>query len=223
MTAVYLIRHPQTTWNVESRYQGRLDAPLSPQGRREARLLAAALKNHRFDAIYTSPLQRAQALASEVAEASGSPVEVDERLTEIAMGPWEGLYRQEIEDAYPELYSRWYTDPESVRFPGAESLEDVMSRTCSSMADIFAGHPAAHIAVVSHSAVIRVLVIAALGLGLRSFHMLHMSNAGITTICGTEAPGRLLTLNSLESVYGSPVQSALAHDCVSWKQWRPTL
>ena len=223
MTAVYLIRHPQTTWNAESRYQGRLDAPLSPQGRRQARLLAAALKHQRFDVMYTSPLQRARALASEIAQASGSPLLVDERLTEIAMGPWEGLYREEIEESYPELYSRWYSDPEGVTFPGAESLSQVMSRACSSIADIFSAHPTGHVGVVSHSAVIRVLVIAALGLGLHSFHALHMSNAGITTLCGTEAPGSLLTLNSLDSLYGSPVQSAVAQDCVSWKQWRPTL
>lgn len=216
MTVLYVVRHPQTTWNVEQRYQGRLEAPLSAEGKSQSRLLASRFKRGQLDAVYSSPLRRALTVAHDLAQAAAVPLRIDQRLTEIAMGPWEGLILSEIIRGYPDLYQAWYTEPENVRFPEGESLSDVRDRALSAVRDIHAGHPDDSIAVVSHSAVIRVLAAASLSLDLRHIHSLHVHNCGITTFCGVQLAGSLMTFNSLEAVCGSPVASAKSQSCANW-------
>ncbi|GAC1334418.1 MAG: alpha-ribazole phosphatase [Chloroflexota bacterium] len=220
MTAVYLLRHPETTWNAAQRYQGRLESPLSAQGRRQVRLLAGALTGQRFDVIYTSPLLRARSLSQELARTTGSPLCIDQRLTEMAQGVWEGLYVDEIQLRYARLHERWYRAPDRVRFPGGENLQEVRLRALSLLSHVYATYPDGHVAVVTHSVVIQTIVAAAMNLSLKNIHAIQISNASITTLCGTEAPGSILTLNALESLHRSPLESASAHDCVSWSQRR---
>ncbi|MBV9279096.1 MAG: histidine phosphatase family protein, partial [Chloroflexi bacterium] len=83
-------------------------------------------------------------------------------------------------------------------------------------------HPGGHVALVTHSVVIMSMVAAALRLDLEHLHRLRISNTSVTTLCGTEPPGSLLTLNDVYGVYGSPVASAVAQDCVRWKLRRVT-
>src|SRR5690349_9009060 len=121
MTAVYVLRHPQTTWNVEERYQGRLEAPWNVEGERQCTLAVQAFEGQELAAIYSSPLRRALDLARALSRRSGSQLIVDHRLTEIGMGPWEGLYRTQIKDRFGALFEEWYDRPDLVRFPGGES------------------------------------------------------------------------------------------------------
>lgn len=216
MTLLYVLRHPQTTWNAEQRYQGRLEAPVSPQGRVQSRMVSRAFAGCPLVAVYSSPLGRAQYLARDLARATDAPLVFDQRLTEIAQTPWEGLYLPEIRDRFPDLYAEWYATPDRVRFPAGESLRDVRARALSAVADIYAQQPNCHVAVVTHSVVIQVLVAAALELNLRHIHRIHTHNAGITTFCGTAAPGRLLSLNVTEGPYRrTPAADAAAQACVS--------
>jgi probable phosphoglycerate mutase len=152
--------------------------------------------------------------------ATGAPLRTDHRLTEIGQGVWEGLYLDEIKSHYPDLYDQWYTRPDTVVFPAGEGLKDVCRRALSSLSDLFRRYPDGNVAVVTHSIVIMALVASALGMELRQIHRIRVANAGITTICGTEIPGALLSLNVTESLHGSPVASAVAQDCVSWKRRR---
>jgi len=223
MTAVYVLRHPQTTWNVAERYQGRLESDLSAEGRLQSRAVSRTFRGHSLDAVYSSPLQRALSMAREIAQASDSSLSIEQRLTEIAMGPWEGLDHAQIRTRYPRLYEEWYARPDAVHFPGGESIAGVQRRVLSFMSALYARHPGGHVAVVTHSAVIQALVAATLSLDLRYIHHIRISNGGITTICGTELPGSLLTLNSISTLYPSPVSGAAASDCVSWRRRRVTL
>lgn len=220
MTAVYVLRHPQTTWNVEERYQGRLEAPLSPEGRRQARQVAKAFAPGDLDAIYSSPLLRARDLARAIVEATGSRLYFDNRLTELGLGCWEGLHVSEIRQRYPALYDEWYLRPDTISFPHGESLAAVRDRSQSALADVFARHPEGNVALVTHSAVVQVLVASALSLDLRHIHQLRISNAAITTLCGIQAPGSVLSINATESLYHSPVASAAAQQCIGWKPRR---
>jgi broad specificity phosphatase PhoE len=223
MTAIFVLRHPQTTWNAEERYQGRLDAPLSRLGGEHACLIASSFGRGELDAVISSPLSRARSLAVALAKAGGAPLHLDQRLTEIALGAWEGLYRHEICARFPELYERWYTRPDEVRFPGGESVHEVRRRALGALADIFRLWPEGHVAVISHNVVIQVMVGAALALDLRHLHRIRVSNGGITTLCGTEAPGSVLTLNETAALYRSPAGSAAAENCVGWRSRRVTL
>jgi broad specificity phosphatase PhoE len=220
MTAVYVLRHPETTWNLAQRYQGRLESPLSDLGKQQAVRAASAFSPGTVDAVVTSPLRRARSLADEVATRTGAPVVVDHRLTELGQTSWEGLYLDEIRVRYPEMYDRWYLRPDTVRFPEGEDVADVQRRGLSALADIFARYPEGHVAVITHSVVIQVLVATALALDLRQIHRLRVSNVGITTLCGMEIPGAVLTLNALDPQ--SPVASASAQGCATWKPRRIT-
>lgn len=215
MTAVYVLRHPQTTWNREERYQGRLESPLSAEGQSQARLAARAFAAGGLAAVYTSPLRRALALAREVAQAADSPLVVDHRLTEIGQTLWEGLPVGLIEQRYPDLYQLWRTRPDLVRFPEGESVHDVRVRAMSALEEIYVAYPGCHVAVVTHSVVVQVLAACALEVDLRYLHRVPAANAAITTLCGSHAPGRLLSLNVCDHLFHSPVASATAHDCVS--------
>lgn len=215
MTAIYVLRHPQTTWNAEQRYQGRLESPVSAEGRVQSRLAARAFAGSPLVAVYSSPLARSLYLARELAQAADSPLIIDQRLTEIAQTPWEGLYLQEIRRRYPELHDQWYERPDRVRFSGGESLVDVQSRALSAFAGIYGAHPDCNVAVVTHAVVIQCLAAAALNLDLQYIHRIAVHNAGTTTFCGVSAPGLLLSLNATDALYHSPAASARAQACVS--------
>jgi broad specificity phosphatase PhoE len=218
MTALFVLRHPETTWNAERRYQGRLESPVSPQGKTQSRLVVQAFAGQTLDAVYSSPLGRAQYLARELAQATDAPLLVDLRLTEMAQGPWEGLYLADIERLFPQLYAQWYSRPDTLTFPGGENLEDVRKRSKSTARDIVAQFPHGQVAVVTHAVVIQVLVADALSLALGQLHSLRIANASVTTLCGRENHLSLLALNVTEPLYHSPVASAAAQNCVSWNR-----
>jgi probable phosphoglycerate mutase len=95
---VLLVRHGESTWNVEGRWQGRADPPLSPEGERQARYAAAAVAG--VPAIWSSDLARARQTAELLAPA-GVAVWLDERLRERDVGSWTGLTTAEIDERYP--------------------------------------------------------------------------------------------------------------------------
>jgi len=220
MTAVYVLRHPETTWNLSQRYQGRLESPLSTTGREQAAVAASVFPPGSLNAVVSSPLRRARFLAGEIAGRTGAPLSIDHRLTELGQTSWEGLHLEEIQVRYPETHDRWYLRPDTVHFPEGEDLAAVQRRSQSALGDIFERYPDGDIAVITHSVVIQVLVATALALELRHIHRLRVSNAGITTMCGTAVPGSILTLNALEP--RSPVASAAALNCARWQPRRIT-
>lgn len=222
MTAVFVLRHPETTWNEEQRYQGRLESPLSSKGEAQSPVVAQAFAGQNIDAVYASPLGRALHLAEAVAEASGAPVKIDHRLTELGQCPWEGRQLGEIQKTYPDLYEAWYGRPDEVTFPHGENLKTVQARALSFLEDIYKSHPTSQVAVVTHSVVIMVMVASALSLSLRYVHNIRLANGGITTLCGTKAPGTLLGLNNVDPLYHSPVAGAEAQGCATWKRRRVT-
>jgi broad specificity phosphatase PhoE len=136
------VRHGVTVWNAEGRYTTRSDIPLSDAGIAQARAAAAALASVEIDRVYCSPLGRARRTAEIIAAAQRSavpPVIVDERLTEIDAGPFEGLTAAEI-NAGPlaEAHTLWHSDTDPVAPPGTETLESARSRAAGFFADVSA-------------------------------------------------------------------------------------
>ena len=111
MTRIILVRHGETTWNVEGRYQGQEDTPLSERGLEQGRLLAEGLKNIPLDRAISSPLQRSFKTCQFCADLHDLSVSADERLSEINHGSWEGRLASEIAEAYPEDFARWHSQP----------------------------------------------------------------------------------------------------------------
>jgi alpha-ribazole phosphatase len=150
MTRFCLVRHGQTDWNLEGRYQGQSDVPLNENGRNQAGALAQKLKGYPFTAIYTSDLVRAKETADILAAALRLPVICDLRLREIDQGKWEGQLVDDIKARYVELWQQRSVDPASLRPPGGETVEEVANRVHTAMDDIARHHPGASVLVVSH-------------------------------------------------------------------------
>ena len=150
MTRVCLVRHGQTDWNLQGRYQGQSDVPLNAAGEAQAQRLAQQLKDEEFAAVYSSDLMRAKSTANVLASVLSLPLQVDSRLREINQGEWEGLLVTVIQDSYAELWRQRRINPASVRPPGGETVEEVARRVYAAMHDIARAYPDEAVVVVSH-------------------------------------------------------------------------
>ncbi len=152
MTTLLLIRHGETDWNVEGRYQGQADPPLNARGLAQAHALAKQLqeKGPKPAVVYASPLRRAWQTATIVAQAVAAPLKAEPRLKEIHLGAWEGVLATEIARRWPELFHAWEVAPWQTRPPGGETIAEVQRRVYAAVDDILARHPDQTVAVVAH-------------------------------------------------------------------------
>jgi broad specificity phosphatase PhoE len=163
VTTIHLVRHGETDWNRELRWQGHSDRPLNERGREQARELAERLDGMGFAAIYTSDLRRAAETAEILAGRLDLPVQTDEALREIDVGSWEGYTLAELEARSPEAVSRW--DEQGVHgWDGGESHAEMMVRVHRAVGSIAARHEGDDVLVVSHGGPIRALKALAAGL-----------------------------------------------------------
>lgn len=165
---ILLVRHGETPWNAEGRYQGREDIALSRTGETQARRLGERLRDVRIDRAVSSPLARARHTAQfALGEARSAMLTIDSGLVEIAHGSWEGKLAGEIAQQDPERLRAWREAPDTVQMPGGESLNQVLDRAWLSLARAcqdMAGDET--LLVVAHDAVNRVILCRVLGLPL---------------------------------------------------------
>jgi broad specificity phosphatase PhoE len=109
-TMLLAIRHGETVWNEEKRYQGHGDSPLTETGRHQVAALGRRMKKIRFDALISSDLGRAQETASIVADYTGHPLEMDSRLRERNYGVLEGLTVHEIKARHSKILNQLNSD-----------------------------------------------------------------------------------------------------------------
>jgi probable phosphoglycerate mutase len=162
VTRIHLVRHGETEWNRELRWQGHSDPPLNERGRDQARSLAAALARRPFTAVYSSDLRRASETAEIVAAPLGLAVHVDSRLREIDVGSWEGFTLAELEARFPEALARWQETGEH-GWEHGESHDQMFTRAREAVAAIAARHEGEDVIVVSHGGPIRALKALAAG------------------------------------------------------------
>ena len=134
-STLYLLRHGETEFNVEGRYQGQQDSPLTARGREQARrhgaLLKTLIETPQAWRLVASPLGRTMATARLVCAELGLPeaaIETDARLQEIAFGEWEGLTQAEIQARYPEAWAARCADRWHHLRPGGESYALLAAR-----------------------------------------------------------------------------------------------
>lgn len=176
MTRLILIRHGETDWNVEGRYQGQADPPLNDRGKAQARRLAEELEGIGLEVLYASPLRRALHTAQTIAERLDLPLHIEPRLMEIHLGRWQGLLWTEIAARYPDLFRRWQTEPWEVTPPGGESLAQVQARVYAAVDDILARHPGRCVGLVTHRLPIALLKIRYQGLDRDAVRTLELPN-----------------------------------------------
>ena len=157
---LFVVRHGETAESARRSYSGRRDVPLTDHGREQARRAGERLRDVGVDAIYSSPLSRAADTAGLIAEATGAPVRVDERLTEVDYGPLEGLDRESARERFGESFEAWREDPMGSPMPGTEPLPKALERARSATGEAIAA--ARCPVIVGHQGILR-LVLAALG------------------------------------------------------------
>jgi broad specificity phosphatase PhoE len=163
VTRIHLVRHGETQWNRELRWQGHSDPPLNEQGREQARRLATALASTSFAAIYSSDLRRASETAEIVARRLGLPVRVDPALREIDIGSWEGFTLRELESRFPQAVARWEETGEH-GWENGETHEEMFTRAREAVRSIAARHDGEDVLVISHGGPIRALKALAAGI-----------------------------------------------------------
>lgn len=192
-TRLILVRHGETDWNLEGRYQGQADPPLNERGREQAKLLAERLRGEGIEAIYTSDLSRAYETAKIIAQAVGQEVKALESLREIDTGVWTGLTFEEVENRYPEHLREWRADPLRVKRLEGESYLALFERTKAAIREVVEAHPGQTVLIVGHGGNIKCIVLD--GLGVRggrgiemasrfgadnaSLHILHYDGDGV--------------------------------------------
>jgi broad specificity phosphatase PhoE len=163
MTELILVRHGETDWNRENRFQGRADPPLNALGRTQSAELADALVGEAIARVYTSPLRRAAETAGIVADRLGLEVEPLEPLQEIDVGAWSGLTREEVAATFPAEYARWL-ERAPHGFENGETYEQLAARVVPAIRDLAARHPSETVLVVTHGGPSRVLQAHAAGI-----------------------------------------------------------
>lgn len=132
MGTLVLIRHGQSQWNLENRFTGWVDIPLTDAGRDEARRGASGIRHLAFDRAFTSKLRRAQETLHIVLKAAGQPdvpVDVDEALNERHYGDLQGLNKAETAQQFGTEQVRLWRRSYDIAPPGGESLKDTAART----------------------------------------------------------------------------------------------
>jgi alpha-ribazole phosphatase len=182
MTKVILVRHGQTLWNVDCRYQGQSDICLNETGIKQAKLLAARLLGEDVAAIYASDLGRAQITAEEIAKHHNLSVNIVPELREISFGEWEGMSFGEINEKWPGAMERIFKQPDAVQIPGGETYQEVQQRAMQAVEKLVKKHPEETIIVVSHGATIRTILCAALNIPLTSVWRIRQDNTAVNII-----------------------------------------
>ena len=152
---LYIVRHGKTYWNEQRKIQGWADIDLTEEGREVAVLSAEGMKDIHFDAIYSSPLKRANETACILRGNRDLPVIVDERIKEIGFGVLEGADFLKIRGDKTSKFASFFEAPELYETPeGGESFEMITERACDFMEEIIEKHKNdERIMIVAHGAV----------------------------------------------------------------------
>jgi len=160
MTKILLTRHGHVDGIKPKRFRGREDLPLTDLGKRQAEVLAARIaREARPVAIYTSGLQRCVVTGAAIAKACGVPSSALDGLMDLDYGKWQMRIQDEIKAEQPALYQLWHTAPQLVRFPGGESLQELVARTSEALRGVLARHAGQTVVLVGHDSVNRALLL----------------------------------------------------------------
>ena len=178
-TFVIAIRHGETEWNSQGRFQGHLNSELNRAGLAQAQALAERLAAERFDLLLSSDLGRAQETARAIARRSGHAIALEPRLRERRLGIFQGLTEAEARERHPEEYGRFRgRDPDYV-IPGGESARQFFERSVACFTELAERHAGATLAVVTHGGVLAMLYRAARALPLDAPRDFPLHNTGI--------------------------------------------
>ncbi|AFY54978.1 fructose-2,6-bisphosphatase [Rivularia sp. PCC 7116] len=216
-TRVILVRHGQSTYNEQKRYQGCCDESLLTQkGKQQAFQTGIALSKIKFDAIYTSPLKRTRQTAWEIfkvnnfSENLNSKLSINSNLKEVYLPGWQGLQYKYVREEFAEEYRIWEEQPHEFTTENTESNGHTLIKTRTKPVlqlykkaeefwqEILPLHRGKTILVVSHGGTIRALIGTATGIHPQKYHSIQQSNSGINILnFGNSLPGQFVKIEAI--------------------------
>jgi probable phosphoglycerate mutase len=179
-----LVRHGETEWNRQKRFQGQIDVPLNNNGHAQARRASEFLAKVKIDKAFSSPMLRPKDTALEILSKHGNiKLELFDELKEISHGLWEGKFEHEIESEFPGELALWQSQPETVQMPEGENLQQVWDRVEIVWQKIVESVPAGETAiVVAHDAVNKAILCLLFDLTPEKFWIFKQGNGGVSVI-----------------------------------------
>jgi probable phosphoglycerate mutase len=209
-TRIILVRHGESSFNVERRVQGHIDQSLLTEtGQADARKVGAAFADLQFDAVYSSPLQRAkqtvEIILSCLTHQPAAPLQTTDLLKEINLVQWEGLLFTEVEERYPEAYAHWHQAPHLLKMelPASEGgtefypVPALYDQAKDFWKELLPRHAGQTVLVVAHSGINRALISTAIGLPPARYQSIHQSNCGISVLNFAGGWGEPVQLESI--------------------------
>ena len=181
---IFLIRHGETNWNKEGRFQGQIDIPLNDNGKNQARKTFEYLKNISFSKAFSSSMNRPYETAQIILQNNKDiKIKKIDSLIEISHGLWEGKLEEEIKEKWPTLLQNWHDKPEEVIMPEGESIKNVSERSKEAFNKICLSQKNSdQTLLVAHDAVNKTLICNILGMNYSNIWMIKQGNGGITII-----------------------------------------
>ncbi len=194
-TTLILVRHGETTANVEARVQGHQDSPLTAEGVAQAQRIAGRLKRMELAAVYSSDAGRARETAATIAAPHGLEVRCRADLRERCYGALEGLTLEEAEEREGDWLQYWLSDRQHVAPPGGETEPEMCRRVMAALREIAAAHLGEMAAVCTHGGPIKAAVFEILGIGLGRWGLAFIANGSITILRGGPELLRVVCFN----------------------------
>lgn len=181
-TKLILVRHAETDWNKESKYQGQKDVNLNATGKSQAEKLGKYLADKKIDVIYSSDLKRASETAGIVNKYHKLQIEKDQRLREISFGDWEGMTYGEIKEVYPDNFRKWFENPVLTAPPAGETLSEFEKRIINIFSEIIEASDGRSVSVFTHGGVIKVYLSYLLGVSVQNYWQFKVSSTGVSIV-----------------------------------------
>ena len=183
MVTICLLRHGETAYNADgNKYCGRTDIDLTNKGFEQAYRMNELLKDYNFDAIFSSPLQRAK-LTAQIASGRPDDVLTDERLIEVDFGQWEGKRPEEFQSEDPESWENWLTNPENNKAGRTgENVKEVIKRLDSFFNELLKNYNNKTVLIVGHNGVNRLFMASKLGMPLKNYRRIVQENSALTIL-----------------------------------------
>lgn len=204
---IFLIRHGQTLWNEEGRYQGDQDTSLTEKGVKQAKLAAKYLRKVNFLNIYSSSLKRALDTAEFIVKGRNLDISVRENLKEVNFGKWEGMKFEQINKVFHDDYQKWLGDPYNNAPTEGESFRHAKERAVAEIENIIGENKnSGNIAVVTHGGIILSILVHWLQIPLPRWRSIIQHQGAINIAVVDKGFPYISTINftgHLKSTYGS--------------------
>jgi len=184
MTKILLVRHGESTANLQNVFAGHYDPELTELGHRQAECTAHfLLENYAIDAIYSSDLHRAYDTGRHFGDKAGLSITADRRLREIYAGAWEEKTFAAVEETYHADWVRWQNDPANAVCTDGESIRQLADRVTAALTEIAKENEGKTVLVTSHATPVKVAMWQALGGAPETLKSLPwVSNASVTEL-----------------------------------------